>query len=297
MRVVNIIGGIGNQMFQYAFALALKEKNPNENVLIDKTHFKTLFFHDFKGMNLHEGFVLDKAFPFLSIKDAGGKELRKVSRYIPNYVLSRLARKYLPPRKSEIIQNGADAYNYDEALLTCKGDFYYEGYWQSIQYVNIARASLMKEFAHGEPNAYNRDLIERISNSNSVGIHVRRGDYVTNPAFGGICDLEYYKKAIEKIEPEGKTFFVFSNDTTWCEESIYPLLKGSEAIIVNGNKGQDSFWDMHLLSYCKQLIIANSSFSWWGAVLNKNNPMVVAPKKWNNHVSNPDLYDPKWVRI
>lgn len=298
MKIVNIIGGLGNQMFQYAFALSLKKKFPNEEVLIDVSHFHTLFFHDYKGMNLHQGYELEKTFPNISLKKAGIFDLVSTTWYMPNYLLSRIVRKCLPKRKSEVIQKYSDTFKYLPELYKTKGNTYYEGYWQSIKYVDLVREELTIEFQHPTPNAYNETMIARIKNTNSVGIHVRRGDYVTNIGFGGICELDYYQNAISKMGTDSKTFFIFSNDISWCKENIQPLLKSAEVIYVIENKGKDSFWDMFLMSYCKSLIIANSSFSWWGAVLNRNrNPQIIAPKKWNNQVENVDLYCDDWILI
>lgn len=298
MKIVNVIGGLGNQMFQYAFALSMKEILPNEDVLIDTSHFHSLFFHHYKGMNLHQGYELDSTFPNLSLKKAKWHQLLRVTWYIPNYLLSRIGRKFLPKRISEYIEPIQENYEFNPSVYTSDQKKYFEGYWQSVKYSEIALDKLKHEFDHPTPNRYNNSMIARIKFSDSVGIHIRRGDYVTNKGFGGICDLDYYKRAIEQVGIEGKVFFIFSNDIQWCKENIQPLLGNAKVEYVTENKGKESHWDMFLMTYSKSLIIANSSFSWWGAVLNRNeNAVVVAPKKWNNYFDEVDIYRDSWIRV
>ena len=298
MKIVNIIGGLGNQMFQYAFALSMKEKLTNENVLIDTSHFHSLFFHHYKGMNLHQGYELDSTFPNLSLKKARWHQLVRVTWFIPNYLLSRIGRKFLPKRNSEYIEPTQETYKFNPSVYTREKNIYFEGYWQSVKYSEIALDKLKHEFEHPAPNQYNKSMIDSIQQSNSVGIHIRRGDYINNKGFGGICDLDYYKRALNKIGIGGKVFFIFSNDIEWCQDNIQPLLNNANIIYVTENKGKQSHWDMFLMTYCKNLIIANSSFSWWGAVLNRNeNAVIIAPKKWNNHFDNVDIYRESWIKI
>lgn len=298
MKIVNIIGGLGNQMFQYAFALSLKDKLPDEEVLIDTSHFHTIFFHHYKGMNLHQGYELESTFLNLSLQKAKWYQLAKVTWYIPNYLLSRIARKFLPKRKKEYIQLEKDTYEFIPEVYGINCDCYYEGYWQSVKFSEVALEKLKHEFDHPIPNTYNNEMIDLIQLCNSVGIHIRRGDYVTNKGFGGICDLDYYKRAIEKVGTDGKEFFIFSNDINWCRGNILPLLNGATVHFVTENKGKNSHWDMFLMSYCKSLIIANSSFSWWGAVLNRNeNAVIVAPQKWNKYFDTVDVHLDNWIKI
>ena len=213
MKVVNITGGLGNQMFQYAFALSLKQVHPDEDVYIDTSHYHTLFFKHYKGINLHNGYEINKVFRNANLPIAGFRQISKVSYYIPNYVLSRIGRKILPKRKTELIPPYSKNYSYlSEAFQP--GNRYYEGFWQCIKNFEGIKALLQHVFSHSEPNEYNKDMIEQIITSNSVGIHVRRGDYLNEPEFRNICGVEYYKKGIETILSEGRKhdFFIFSND-------------------------------------------------------------------------------------
>lgn len=298
MRIVNITGGLGNQMFQYAFAMSLKERFPDEDVFVDVSHYHTLFFKHYKGINLHNGYEIDNVFPNASLPIAGFRQICKVSYYIPNYVLSRIGRKLLPQRKTELIPPYSKNYSYVEEAYT-PGHRYYEGFWQCIKNFETIKPHLLHIFAHPKPNEYNRSQIEQIRNCNSVGIHVRRGDYLNEPEFRNICGIEYYKKGIELILSDGKPhiFFVFSNDIQWCKEHLEPLVRGNAIKYVTGNKGKDSCWDMFLMTYCRDLIIANSSFSWWGAFLNKNVNRVIAPDPWLNRDCEIDNYEKDWIRI
>ncbi len=298
MKIVNITGGLGNQMFQYAFALSLKKAFPEEKVYVDVSHYHTLFFKHYKGINLHNGFEIDKVFPNASLPIAHFPQIVKVSYYIPNYVLSRLGRKFLPKRKTELIPPYSKNYCYlPEAFLP--GNRYYEGFWQCIKNFEAIKPQLLNVFEHPEPNDYNHDLIMQISSCNSVGIHIRRGDYLNEPEFRNICGVEYYKKGVEMVLSDGDRheFFIFSNDMQWCKENIEPLVGNSVIHYVTGNKGKNSCWDMFLMTYCNDLIIANSSFSWWGAFLNKKESRVYAPDPWVNRACEIDNYEKSWIKI
>lgn len=298
MKIVNITGGLGNQMFQYAFALSLKEKFPLEDVYIDISHYNTIFFKHYKGINLHNGFEIEKVFPNANIPVAGCKELLKLSYYIPNYILSRLGRKLLPVRKTEMVLSFSDTYSYLPEVYKSRS-CYYEGYWQNIRYFEGIKDKLMNVFAHPEPNEYNKTMIQELSSRESVGIHVRRGDYLSEPDYRGICNINYYKRAINRLKEEDKkySFYIFSNDIKWCTENLEPLMDGYNVLYVTGNKGKKSCWDMFLMTYCKNLIIANSSFSWWGAFLNKNVERVIAPCPWVNIDCKIELYETAWEKL
>ncbi len=299
MKIVNIIGGLGNQMFQYAFAIALKHKYPNEEVRIDTSHFHYLFINRTKGYSLHNGYEIDKVFPHAYLKKASAWQLIKLTWYMPNYVLSRLVRRHFPRRITEYVQDRKDIFSFQPEALNVTGNCYFEGNWESAKYFTDCRDEVQKVFTHGDPNSVNARYIEKMEEGNSVAIHVRRGDYMSGTKWSGICTLDYYQKAVDKILSDGKKheFYVFSNDLSWCKENIEPMLKGHEAITVTENKGVNSCWDMFLMSHCKDLIIANSSFSWWGAFLNHRNGKVVAPSTWLNEDRKVEIWLDDWIRI
>lgn len=290
MKIVNIIGGLGNQMFQYAFALALKYNFcKGEDIYID--------IHHFKGYSLHQGYELSKVFKNIELPLANWKQIQKVSYYIPNYKISRLARKFLPNRKTEYQEDGT--YKFYPEAISRKGDTYYEGYWQATRYINGVKDHIFHAFQFGRPTGENKSLADKMLGENSVSIHVRRGDYLKDPLYCGTCSENYYKKAIDYVlsKVNAPVFYIFSNDIGWCKNHILPLLKNSEVNIVTHNIGKDSYWDMFLMSISSSLIISNSSFSWWAAYLNGRDGLTIAPEKWINWNMDVELYEDSWIKM
>lgn len=142
-------------------------------------------------------------------------------------------------------------------------------------------------------------ILDKLREGFSVSVHIRRGDYLApenNLVYGNICTLEYYHKAILYIREhiEGATFFLFTNDTDWVHENLYE----EGMVIVDCNQGTDAIYDMYLMSQCDANIVANSSFSWWGAWLNqKNDKIVLAPHKWRNRHDVRDMICEDWIKI
>ncbi|HIP25044.1 MAG TPA: alpha-1,2-fucosyltransferase, partial [Archaeoglobus profundus] len=163
------------------------------------------------------------------------------------------------------------------------------GYWQTEKYFSDIRTDILKDFTVKEKNTEIVDnYLKQINNSNSVSIHVRRGDYLNHPDIG-VLDISYYKNAIEYIynKVENPTFYIFSNDISWCEKNLDFI---DDKIIINNTKSEIE--DISLMKNCKYNIIANSSFSWWSAWLNINpSKIIIAPKIWM--VKNPN--NCKWV--
>ena len=299
MRIVNITGGLGNQMFQYAFGILLKERHPEQQVLIDTSHYHYLFLKKIGAVNLHNGFEIHRIFPHATLPIASAAQIWRVSVYLPNYWLYKVYRKVFGGRKSEIVQPIQSYFAYQPEILDRKGHLYYDGIWESISYYAPYRAKLQHVFSHPQPSPLNEALIRRMETTASVGIHVRRGDYLHHPGFRWICEEDYYRRAIAAITDDGKqhVFYVFTNDKHWCEQHLCGLLAGHEYVFVENNKGKDSCWDLFLMTHCQDLIIANSSFSWWGAFLNSRNGRVVTPRKWMNRDASFDIWDEAWIRV
>ena len=277
MKIINISGGLGNQMFQYAFLIAMREATGDE-CLMDASKFKTY--------NLHNGFELSEVFN-ISARCATKEEIKTVTRYTTNYKLSRIYRKFLPPKKTEIIEPMPSCTYMPDIFDKAKGNLFYEGIWQNEKYFSHVRPIILREFSYKNPmDERNKEASEKFSQKTTVSMHIRRGDYLLHKNYIGLCGIDYYSKAIEYVKKKYGNdiqFAIFSNDMSWCKENIFHLLEDYECTFVDWNKGKASYNDMRLMGYCKVNIIANSSFSWWAAYMNNNKDKeVIAPEKWTN---------------
>ncbi len=190
---------------------------------------------------------------------------------------------------------------FNEKILVKKGNIYLDGYWQSENYFREIRNIIIKDFLiKTKPDKRNKLMLEKIENSNSVCIHIRRGDYISNKKTSevhGACSLKYYYNAVKIILKKVKnpTFFIFSDDSQWTKENL--KLKYL-TIYVNINSPKKGYEDLRLMSNCKYFIIANSSFSWWGAWLSNNpNKIVCAPKRWFRSADEGDIVPKSWIRV
>jgi hypothetical protein len=179
---------------------------------------------------------------------------------------------------------------------------YLSGYWQSYRYFDDIADQLRTELTPlTPPTPKDSKLIRSMISTNSVSVHVRRGDYITQKAaaaFHGNSSVEYYDKALAKICTlvQDPRFFVFSDDLGWVKNNMkFP----GATNFVDHNDGDTAFQDLRLMSTCKHHIIANSSFSWWGAWLNPNDKkIVVAPSLWfADHRQTPTLIPKSWLRV
>jgi hypothetical protein len=192
---------------------------------------------------------------------------------------------------------------FDPDFFAVPDNVYLEGYWQSENYFKTIENAIKSEFTLKEdPDPQNALLSEKILGSNSVSIHIRRGDYVHNPVtfdYHGVCSLEYYHSAIDTIAKKisNPHFYIFSDDSLWVKQNLginYPHT------YVTHNQGLKDYMDLWLMKLCRHHIIANSSFSWWGAWLCSNpGKIVIAPKQWFNNpdVNTDDLIPNTWLRL
>jgi len=284
-------------MFQYAFAYVLGKKFGLEVI------FDFAFFEDVKKYEYATNREFELGVFNLNCTEATEEDLAKV---VPSKRRSRFQKflwqhfklKAFAPDGNTFLQTVFS--DYDESLLQSPDYYYYNGYFQNEKYFRSQREDLLKCFSSEIPlDEKNRQVLDQIQETNSVSLHVRRGDYVTLECankFHGTCPLEYYKKAVKRIAKTVKNphFFVFSDDIDWVNENLkteYPLT------IVDLNQGK-GWLDLNLMKHCKHNIIANSSFSWWGAWLNQNpEKIVIAPKKWNTQNKRCEIIPKEWVKL
>lgn len=265
MKIVNFTPGLGNQIFEYIFVQYLKKISPKENVY---GYYNPRFLNKHNGLEVHKYFDI-KLPPETKMSNAVAFICRALARFVPGIK--------------------ATDNSYSEKAI------YYDGWWQNKYYF----LDTIKELHFVEPvlDEKNISILTEISSSDSVSIHVRRGDYLepkNAKQYGGICTLEYYKKAIAIIKSHYKdpNFYIFSNDIQWCKEN----LNIKNAVFVSNNTGKNSWLDMYLMSKCRANILANSSFSYWGAMMNKGDNIVIYPEKWINDVK-PDIFLEEWTAI
>ena len=281
MIITKIKGGLGNQLFQYATgrAVASYHKLP---LKLDLTWFETHKFHN--------GYRLDQ----LAIEADIAIKNEIIDLKGGNNVLFSALRKAGVVKRKTYFKEKRSSY-FDKSVF--KNNFIYlEGYWQNELYFVKIRDLLLRELSPISPmNDVGCAYLECIKNSNSVSLHVRRGDYL-NLKNIAVLDVDYYTTAIEyiRMNVEKPTFFIFSDDLEWCKNSLGFL---DSCIYVD--RTQTEIEDLKLMSFCQHNIIANSSFSWWGAWLNQNpNKTVIAPKSW--HLNDPgsrNVILTDWIKV
>ncbi len=270
MIIIEMSGGLGNQMFQYA--LYTKMKKLGKEVKLDLTSFKS--------KQSQRKFELDIFNADYDI--AGEKDIRK---YKKTGIQSRL----FHTRRNEnvYIENLDEGY---QPIIFSFDDKYLQGYWQCEKYFADVRDILLEKFVFPISNGHKfNQILSQIKETESVSIHIRRGDYLNAQnikVYGNICTIDYYNNAISYVKKEVKdaVFFLFTNEVEWVKNHIYE----EGMIIVDCNIGKQDYLDMFLMSQCKHNIIANSSFSWWGAWLNENaDKKIISPARWflNHEVS------------
>lgn len=291
--VIKIQGGLGNQMFQYAFSRAL----PTE----ERVYFDLAYFDEPGSMSLE----LDRVFG-ISLPERDTPAYRKTRNLLySNKVLRKLYTAYKVARRvvSKVLCRNSryieTKLSYNPAALSHPYQ-YYDGYFQSYKYFESCKHELERAYSFPSLDQGNQKIAEMIAHSNSVSVHVRRGDYLEHPLYKGICDEDYYTEAIATISSRvaDPHFFVFSNDIEWCKKHLSFL--SAQVTFVSGNGGENSYKDMQLMSLCKHNIICNSSFSWWGAYLNKNkHHTVLRPNKWihDENTKIDDICPPAWLVV
>lgn len=293
MIIISIGGGLGNQMFEYAFYEMMKKQYPNEEIKLDIMHIFG---------PAHNGYEIEKIFQ-LHAGDCDLKELRKLSGMCPvdaKYYkffkkVYNLRRKIFGSKKSCMVQEDFTKYYEEYFHLDTSKSYYLQGVYGNYRYFDKEKEYIQKIYTF-PPIKDERNLAwqDKIKNTNSVSMHIRHGDYV---AWGvELLSEDYYRTAMAMIEEQTGpcNFYVFTDDPEYVKETFKDK---TNLEVVEGNEGANSYIDMQLMSYCKHNIIANSSFSFWGAYLNKNpDKMVIASKKPYTGCSVPFACD-DWILI
>lgn len=291
--IVLLKGGLGNQMFQYAVARGIKGNN---DVVVDLSLLS--------AYNKSTDIYTAREYELKLFKHAKASVASKfLLAMIHNQKLYyRVIRKLLFNNLNKVKQKGNE---FIPLLNEVAAPVYLEGYFQSEKYFNNIRNELLQEFEFPQLDKENIVQLNKINSfPNSVSIHVRRGDYLKSVAaqFHGLLPHSYYKQAIEllKISVANPHYFIFSDDAEWCITHFSFL--GDNYTVIEGNDATNSWKDMFLMTQCKHHIIANSSFSWWGAWLSEwADKTVIAPKQWfvseesNNESIN--IIPEKWIRL
>ena len=279
---IKLTGGLGNQMFQFAngYSVAKKKK---VDLFLDLSWFNR--------RTIHNGFELNNVFDIFS----------KVSFLNNDFSFKRFKfKEFLNKIDITYRTFNEPDFNYSPKITKLPNHCFLKGYWQSETYFKEYKNEIKKIFSFDKiTDDLNLKIKDEISNNNSVSIHIRRGDFLLQRNQNHQTDLSnYYSNAIREVSKNNYNlkFFIFTDDPEWVSKNFY--IKGKKTI-VNINHGANSFIDMHLMSLCKINIIANSSFSWWGAWLNNYDNNIFAPKNWFNDksINIDDLIPTSWTVI
>lgn len=265
MKIVLFTPGLGNQIFQYLFYMYLRDKYPNQRIY---------GYYNRKILKKHNGLEVNKVF-----------DIR-----LPRHTVVSDFSAFLIRTLGGI---GIKCFIGRDNLLS--SNVYFNGYWQNKKYFEDYVDGLrFKKVLLNEVNAYTALLIQK---TNSVAVHVRRGDYCDScrkDLFLQSCTPQYYESAIDIMKRKfpNAVFFVFSDDIPWVKMN----LNIPNAYYIDWNKKEDSYFDMYLMSLCTANIIANSTFSFWGAILGNKKELVIRPKKWIGDEV-PDIFPVSWLSL
>ena len=290
MIVVRLISGLGNQLFQYMFGRQMAIVN-NMPLKLDTSFYETQNLRDYKLGNYN-----------IAAQVAGKNDIEKVLRI--DDPISKVQRYFSGYNKYYYKEK--KAWQYDPLVIdAAKSGIYLDGYWQNYKYYTNINNGLLNEITltnQTELSEYNLySTVER--DKQSVSIHIRRGDYITDNHANkmmGVLSLDYYYQAVAHIRKHlsDPRFYVFSDDLNWAADNL--KLDGPVELVAIAN-GEKDYVELDLMSKCKHNIIANSTFSWWAAFMNRNPAkIVIGPKKWvptpeiNTEI---DLLFPEWIKI
>ena len=293
MIVVKLMGGMGNQMFQYALARSLSIKYGKQisfdlDFLHDRTPRKNFTFRDY-DLDLFN----------VKANILTSEKTLKFKKY-PTTIFGKIKRKLNP---ISIIKE--KVFTFDESILKIKfKNAYIDGYWQNFQYFDSIKEVIEKDFSLKDSlNPEELKLKDEIMNCNSICLNVRRGDFVTNKAVNkvhGAKDYNYYNDGVTKISKLVKNgiVYVFSDDIKWCTENLKFELPTK--FITHKYKGNKFGVYLELMKSCNHFVIPNSTFAWWAAYLARNKEkVVIAPKEWfsDSELDSSEIIPNTWIKI
>ena len=285
MIYVRIRGGLGNQLFQYSAARSLADRL-NVNLGLDTREYNanSPFEMGLKHFNIRAEF---------NPKGLMKHKKNGFSKYILDIALGNHKNVY---KETNL--------GFNNLFHSLPNKTYLKGYWQSEKYFENNQKNVFRDLQIIAPQSKkNIKISENISKTNSVSLHIRRGDYVTNSAYNmkhGTCSLDYYKKSVDYLSKslnKNFTIFAFSDDPEWVFKNLkLPM----DIQFIEHNSSKKNYEDLRLMSQCNHNIIANSSFSWWGAWLNKSpKRTIISPKEWfaDKNIKNIDIIPNNWIKI
>jgi hypothetical protein len=282
MVISKISGGLGNQLFQYAAGKSLAILR-NTQLSLDTSYFEEDGLRNFE---LHS-FNID-----LKIADPN-----LIENFIARSVAGKIRDRLLPIQFKKVYKE--PSFHFDKNFFNAPSDVYLKGYWQSEKYFSPVK-EIIKTDLRIKPGIIEKVKLfgNEVANSTSVAVHIRRADYAKDvqKEYHGILEKDYYENAIQRVSKKTKDarFYFFSDSINWVKENLVI----PDAVYVSGEITNNHFEDLYLMSQCNHNIIANSSFSWWGAWLNSHpGKIVIAPKNWFNKGPKDtyDLYPEDWI--
>jgi hypothetical protein len=284
--ITRLQGGLGNQMFQYAAGLALAAAR--------QTQLKI----DLSLLNVRDGRT-----PRHYQLDCFSVTAPRAMPEETEALLAKPLTAQLSPRLDRRAAASERHFHYDPAVASLPDGSCLEGYWQSERYFAAAATGVRREFRfRSEPSGRNAELARAITVRAAVSVHVRRGDYAANPATNaahGLCPVDYYRCAAAYVAARvpDPLFVLFSDDPEWTRQN---LDVGGDTLFVDHNGADDAGEDLRLMSLCRHHVIANSTFSWWGAWLSAYpDKIAIAPERWFADATRDtsDLLPASWVRL
>jgi Glycosyl transferase family 11 len=285
--VVGLSGGLGNQMFQYAAGRSLSERMQVPLVL-DLSWFDGQNKRQFALSNFNIQASVRTSYSWM------GSNVRAL--------VSRISRRWFP-KKMGVTVFREPHFHFAKNFDLLKKPVFLEGYWQSELYFKDHRSIIAQEFSLRETMPVNAlELLHEILDCDSICVHVRRGDYLTDPIAAKIyesCTIQYYIDGVNEISKKltNPRCFIFSDDPVWVSNFLNFDLP-MKFVDINGP--DDAHLDLALMAACKHFVIANSSLSWWGAWLgNDPSKKVIAPKRWflGNEKNTSDLIPSSWMQL